>query len=83
MSDRELPSRPSLEQYKKQARDLARQCEQRSPDALARMRRNHPRFHALPMADAAKAPVSLTDSQLVIAREHGFRAGLNSRSISR
>jgi ankyrin repeat protein len=74
MFERELPARPNLDQYRKQAKDLAWQCELQAPDAMARMRRNHPRFHKLPEADAATAPVSLTDAQFVIAREHGFES---------
>jgi ankyrin repeat protein len=74
MSDRELPARPSLEQYRKQAKDLARQCELRDAELLARMRRHHPRFHKLSDEDAANARVSLTDAQLVLAREHGFES---------
>ena len=74
MFEKELPTRPNLDQYKKQAKDLARLCELQAPDAMARMRRNHPRFHKLPEADATTTPVSLTDAQLVIAREHGFES---------
>jgi ankyrin repeat protein len=74
MFERELPARPSLDQYRKQAKDLAWQCEVHAPDAMARMRRNHPRFHKLPEAAVTAAPVSLTDAQLVIAREHGFES---------
>ena len=74
MFERELPARPNLEQYKKQAKELARLCEQHSSDAMTRMRRNHPRFHQLPLASPATAPVNLTDAQLVIAREHGFES---------
>ncbi len=38
MFDRELPARPNLEQYKKQAKDLTRHCVLGNPDALARAR---------------------------------------------
>ncbi len=73
MPDRELPARPNLEQYKKkQAKDLARDCELGIPGALARIRRHHPRFHKLPESEMQNAQVALTDAQLVIAREHGF-----------
>jgi ankyrin repeat protein len=74
MSDRELPANPNLEQYKKQAKDLAGDCGLRLPDALVRMRRHHPRFHKLPDADLRGAHFSRTDAQLVIAREHGFES---------
>jgi ankyrin repeat protein len=67
MSDKGLPARPNLEQYKKQAKDLVRDCGLGITDALVRVKRHHPRFHNLP-----ESLVALTDAQLVIAREHGF-----------
>lgn len=76
MFDRELSARPSLEQYRKQAKDLSRDYALSSPDAIARVRKHHPRLHALLREDpAAKPPaVNLSDAQLVIAREHGFES---------
>ena len=74
MPDRELPARPNIEQYKKQAKDLARDCELGIPDALTRIRRHHPRFHKPPESEIRNANVALTDAQLVIAREHGFKS---------
>ncbi len=74
MPDRELPDRPSLEQYKKQAKDLASHYRFTHPDALARIKRHHPRFHKLPDTDVPNAHFSRTDAQLVIAREHGFES---------
>ncbi len=82
MPDRELPARPNLEQYKKQAKDLARDAGAGNVEALDRVRRHHPRFTTNPDAPGldfetsgsanAGTRVSLTDAQLVIAREHGF-----------
>ncbi len=74
MPEKELPAQPSLEQYKKQAKDLVRECELRAPDALARIRRHHPRFHKLSESGFDRAPISLTAAQLVLAREHGFES---------
>jgi ankyrin repeat protein len=74
MPDRELPSRPNLEQYKKQAKDLARDCELGIPGALTRISRHHPRFHKLTESEMRNAKVALADAQLVIAREHGFES---------
>jgi hypothetical protein len=71
--DREVAARPSLEQYKKQAKDLARDCALGTAETWVRVRRHHPRFHKLAQSDAT-AKVSLTDAQLVIAREHGFES---------
>src|SRR5581483_4573201 len=67
MSD--IPARPSLEQYKKQARDLLRAFNARNLDALDRIRR-HPRFRKL--TDDQLSAIVLADAQLVLAREHGF-----------
>jgi ankyrin repeat protein len=66
MPDRILPDRPNLEQYKKQAKDLVRDCRGGSSEALTRLHGHHP--------DHTQAPVSLTAAQLVIAREHGFES---------
>jgi ankyrin repeat protein len=74
MPDKELPARPNLEQYKKQAKDLFRECASGAPEALARVRRHHPRFHKLPEVMLREAHISLTDAQLVSAREHGFES---------
>src|SRR5262245_5463264 len=69
MSPRELPPHPSLEQYKKQAKDLVKDFANSSPEALARIRQHHPRLRDL--TDFAMA-IKLSDAQLVIAREHSF-----------
>ena len=67
-----LPARPNLEQYRKQAKELARACGLRTPEALTRVQRHHPRFARLSTNDVQN--VTLTDAQLVIAREHGFES---------
>src|SRR5580692_2921315 len=72
MPEKELPARPNLEQYKKQAKDLARDCAAGDRDALARVQRHHPRFTSA--SHDSMGPVALTDAQLVIAREHGLES---------
>jgi len=67
-----LPSRPNLEQYRKQAKELARACGLRTPEALTRVQLHHPRFARLGPDDMQS--VTLTDAQFVIAREHGFES---------
>ena len=67
-----LPARPNLEQYRKQAKDLARACGLRTPEALGRVQLHHPRFAHLGTNDMQS--MTLTDAQLVIAREHGFES---------
>lgn len=64
MPERSLPARPSLEQYKNQAKDLARACRAGEPAALARMNTYHPHPPA--------GRIALAHAQLVLAREHGF-----------
>jgi ankyrin repeat protein len=62
-----LPSRPSLEQLRNQAKDLRKQFLVGDQTALDRVRWIHPNLHA-----AGHAEFRLHDAQLVIAREYGF-----------
>jgi hypothetical protein len=66
----ELPLRPNLEQYKKQAKDLLKSWRAGDADARVRIARHHPR---LSTADAA-GDVALADVQFALAREHGFES---------
>src|SRR5687768_6916866 len=72
MAARELPARPSLEQYKKQAKELLKKLRSGDPAALRRARQSHPRLSRLPASGLATAKIALADAQLVIAREHAF-----------
>ena len=74
MDARELPARPSLEQYKKQAKDFLKAYRSADVDAMRRVRKTHPRFRKLAEAEFQSAPFALTDAQLVAAREHGFQS---------
>ena len=74
MPEKQLPVRPNLEQYKKQSKDLAKECGLGIPDALARVQRHHPRFHKLTESEIRVSQITRTDAQLVIAREHGFES---------
>ena len=68
-----LPAHPSLEHYKKQAKDLLNRVVSGEPDAIQRMQRVHPRLGSLAepeIRDGSK----LADAQLVIAREHGHES---------
>jgi hypothetical protein len=58
-----LPPAPSLEQLRKQAKDLLRAVRAGDPDALARVAASGPR---------PGEPLRLSGAQLVVAREHGF-----------
>ncbi len=81
MYARELPAQPSLEQYKKQAKDLVKACKSGDLEALQRIKKNHPRFKKNhPGVDKLSNPeildvkITLTDAQLVIAREYAFES---------
>ncbi len=64
---RPLPSRPSLEYERKQAKSLLRRLRAGDPDAIARARERHGALQPSLGAD-----IPLADAQLVIAREYGF-----------
>jgi ankyrin repeat protein len=74
-----LPSRPNLEQYKKQAKDLVKACKSADPAAIRQwveQWRNHPvneleKFVQSKLRGEKRACV-LADAQYVIARIHGF-----------
>ena len=59
-----LPGRPSLEQLRKQAKDLLRQLRKGAPTAAERLRKYKPNV---------SDPI-LADAQFVLAREHGFES---------
>src|SRR5438045_720382 len=62
-----LPARPSLEQLRKQAKELLR--DYRAGDSAA-----VERWGALHADPAQSAQVTLADAQFVLAREHGFES---------
>jgi ankyrin repeat protein len=85
MDAKRLPARPSLEQYKKQAKELVKvfRAEQsrKSSDSKAiysetilRVKKQHPRFVELPADKISSTKFALADAQFVIAREHGFES---------
>ena len=63
-----LPARPSLEQYKKQAKDFVKLARSSDSGVFERIRKYHPHPASL------GAKFALADAQLVIAREHGFES---------
>jgi ankyrin repeat protein len=67
-----LPSRPNLEQLKKQAKELLKSLESREPAALSRLREFHPKFSKSAEREFARAEFSLADAQVTVAREYGF-----------
>lgn len=69
---KELPAQPSLEQLKKQAKDLLRDHQANDPEALARFREHLPELQDQPESATRSAKLRLHDAQSVIAREYGF-----------
>ncbi len=67
MSAKQLPPRPSLEQYRKQAKELVKSYRSDDPEAKRRVRE-----HLQGIARSADVPFTLADAQFTIAREHGF-----------
>jgi ankyrin repeat protein len=63
VSSSSLPAAPSLEQLRKQAKELLRAHRAGDPRAVARVVAHHPH---------PEKPVKLAGTQLVVAREHGF-----------
>lgn len=74
MSSRELPARPSLEQYKKQAKDLLKSYRAGNGEALARVGQHYLPARKRVRKAGPRSPFGLTDAQWVIAREHGFES---------
>src|SRR5882724_5325803 len=69
---KQLPSRPNLEQLKNQAKDLLKSHRSGDSDAVQRIREFHPRLTSASEGDIRATTLSLSDAQLVVAREYGF-----------
>lgn len=67
-SSSQLPARPSLEQLRKQAKDLLRLFRNGETTAVARVHAVIPRL----ASTGRSADLALADTQFVLAREHGF-----------
>jgi hypothetical protein len=61
MPAQELPARPNIDQYKKQAKELLSAYAANDPTAIERVR-----------AQSSRPRIALADAQFVIAREYGF-----------
>ena len=66
-----FPVRPSLEQLKKQAKDLLKSHKSGNPDGLRRIQEKHPDWGNRSELELRATRFSLGDAQLVIAREYG------------
>lgn len=69
---RQLPKRPHLDVPKREARELRAHWREGRPEALERIRHQHPKFNDVPEASIAIPIFKLSDAQRVIAREYGF-----------
>jgi ankyrin repeat protein len=67
--DRHFPVRPNLEQLKHQAKDLLRAIREGDPDALAELRKHHPKTQDAAMDRTA---IKLADAQFALARSYGL-----------
>src|ERR1043166_7072949 len=72
MDPKTLPARPSLEQYKKQAKTLLKDWKAGDADARQRFQQHHHRLKGASLQGAEE--VTLADAQFVISREHGFES---------
>jgi len=78
MNTKELPAHPSLEQYKKQAKDLLKSVKSGNPQPLQsilqRLKQDHPRPGRLAELETKGTELRLADTQFVIARDYGFES---------
>ena len=72
MPARELPDRPNLDQYKKQAKELVKAAKAGDARAFVLMREHHPRLKQLPEDQLHRTKFALADAQLIVARAHRF-----------
>ncbi|PYR25073.1 MAG: hypothetical protein DMF92_21270 [Acidobacteria bacterium] len=72
MPARELPDRPNLDQYRKQAKELVKAAKAGDARAFVLMREHHPRLKQLPDDQLHRTTFALADAQLIVARAHGF-----------
>ncbi len=71
---RDLPTHPSLEHLKKQAKDLLDAHQRSDKEGLSRIRAAVPAFAAMTDDEVARADFALHDAQSAIAREYGLKS---------
>ena len=72
MPVKSLPSASSLEHLKYQAKDLLKALRERNTQTLALLREFHPNFAGRTEHEIWSTRFTLSDAQLVVAREYGF-----------
>lgn len=70
---RGLPKQPHIEIPKRLARELLELCRAGDPEALVRVHQRHTRYTKAEKAEGLALELKLSDAQLVIAREYGFK----------
>jgi len=83
MPTRRLPSRPDLDQLKRQAKELVADQRSGTLQACQRIREFHPRHAGASDHSIKTATFTLSDAQLTIAREYGFATWARLRSFVR
>src|SRR5258706_11441670 len=73
MDAKQLPARPNVEQFRKQAKELLKR--RRTSDAIQRIRKFHPRLKEL--TGVQLETFSLADAQWIVAREYCFESWPN------
>jgi hypothetical protein len=71
---RGLPKQPHIDVPKRLARELLTLCRAGEAEALERIRQRHPKFKKADASAPIAAEFKLSDAQLVIAREYGYRS---------
>ncbi len=72
MPTKQLPPNANIDHLKYQAKDLLRAHAALDPQVAQRIREFYPRLHKAADAAIFSAKLTLSDAQLVIAREYGF-----------
>ena len=67
-----LPDHPNIDHLKYQAKDLLRAHAMRDPAAAQRSREFHPQLGKATDAEIFNTKLTLSDAQLIVARERGF-----------
>ena len=71
---RQLPPHPSIEQLKKQAKDLRKAHQSADAEVMAQIKEHLPRFADASDEEVRTAEISLQDCQHIVAREYGFES---------
>lgn len=78
---RVLPSNPSLEHLKKQAKDFLKEYQAGDSHVYSRIQTGLPRFKNKPVNVILEAGITLHDAQHIVAQEYGFGSWTSLRSV--